>query len=65
LAEEYGGTYGTNKFKQLFAEATSEPYGFLYLDLYGFTGDSNNPKAYKNFSKLIYEAPMAYTNTML
>lgn len=61
LAEEYGNTYGTEKFKDLFAEATSEPYGFLYLDLYGFTGDSNNPKAYKNFTKLLYSAPISYS----
>jgi len=62
LAQEYGGTFGIEKFKQLFAQATSEPYGFLYLDLYGFTGKGNNPKAYKNFSQLMYEAPLAYNN---
>jgi len=61
LAEEYGGTYGVDKFKELFATATSIPYGFLYLDLYGFTGDNNNPKAYSNFTRLLYEAPISYT----
>ena len=61
LAEEYGGTYGVEKWKQLFAIATSEPYGFLYMDLYGFTGDNNNPKAYSNFNKLLYEAPISYS----
>ena len=60
LAEEYGGTYGVDTFKDLFAKATSIPYGFLYLDLYGFTGKSNNPKAYSNFGKLLYEAPISY-----
>ena len=65
LAEEYGGTYGTEKFKELFADATSEPYGFLYLDLYGFTGDNNRPKAYKNFSNMIFEAPISYNKKNL
>tara|TARA_R110002072_G_scaffold6279_8_gene37342 strand:+ start:260 stop:1102 length:843 start_codon:yes stop_codon:yes gene_type:complete len=65
LAEEYGNTYGTEKFKELFADATSEPYGFLYLDLYGFTGETNNPKAYKNFTKLLYSAPISYTKKSL
>ena len=40
-------------------------YGFLYLDLYGFTGDSNNPKAYNNFTKMLYEAPISYNKKML
>ena len=65
LSEEFGNIYGSEKFKDLFAEATGEPYGFLYLDLYGFTGKSNNPKAYKNFTKLLYEAPVSYNNKML
>jgi len=65
LAEEYGNTYGTEKFKELFADATSAPYGFLYLDLYGFTGETNNPKAYQNFTKLLYEAPISYTKKSL
>lgn len=63
LAEEYGNVYGSDKFKDLFAEATSEPYGFLYLDLYGFTGQNNNPKAYKNFTNMIYEAPISYNTS--
>ncbi len=62
LSEEFGNIYGTDKFKDLFADATSEPYGFLYLDLYGFTGSSNNPKAYKNFTKLLYNAPITFNN---
>ena len=61
LSEEYGGVYGVEKFKDLFAQATSIPYGFLYLDLYGFTGSGNKPKAYSNFSKMLYEAPVTYT----
>ena len=61
LSEEYGGVYGVDKFKDIFAQATSIPYGFLYLDLYGFTGMGNKPKAYSNFSKLLYEAPVTYT----
>ena len=60
LSEEYGGGYGVDKFKELFEQATSQPYGFLYLDLYGFTGNSNNPKAYANFNRLLYEAPISY-----
>ena len=60
LAEEYGGTYGVDNFKDIFEKATSIPYGFLYLDLYGFTGQNNNPKAYSNFNKLLYEAPISY-----
>ena len=60
LSEEYGGVYGVDKFKELFEQATSQPYGFLYLDLYGFTGNSNNPKAYANFNRLLYEAPISY-----
>ena len=65
LSEEFGNIYGTEKFKDLFAQATNEPYGFLYLDLYGFTGNSNNPKAYKNFTHLLYEAPVSYNKKML
>ena len=65
LAEEYGGTYGIEKFKDIFAQATSQPFGFLYLDLYGFTGEGNKPKAYANFNRLLYEAPVSYTKKML
>ena len=65
LSEEFGNIYGAEKFKDLFAEATNEPYGFLYLDLYGFTGPSNNPKAYKNFTDMMYEAPVSYNKKML
>ena len=65
LSEEFGNIYGSEKFKELFATATSEPYGFLYLDLYGFTGNSNNPKAYNNFTKMLYEAPISYNKKML
>ncbi len=60
LSEEYGGTYGVEKFKELFSQATSIPYGFLYLDLYGFTGKNNKPKAYSNFNRLLYEAPISF-----
>ena len=31
------------------------------MDLYGFTGKNNNPKAYSNFNKLLYEAPISYS----
>lgn len=65
LAEEFGNIYGSEKFKDLFADATSEPYSFLYLDLYGYTGNSNNPKAYKKFTELLYEAPISYNKKML
>ncbi|MBC8398843.1 MAG: hypothetical protein H8E16_17305 [Flavobacteriales bacterium] len=61
LSEEYGGTYGVEKWKQIYSIATNEPYGFLYMDLYGFTGSNNNPKAYSNFNKLLYEAPISYS----
>lgn len=65
LAEEYGGTYGIEKFKDIFAQATAQPFGFLYLDLYGFTGNGNKPKAYSNFNRLLYEAPVSYSKKML
>ena len=65
LSEEYGGTYGNEIFKELFSKATNIPYGFLYLDLYGFTGNNNNPKAYSNFDKLLYEAPISYNKKSL
>jgi len=65
LAEEYGGSYGVEKWKELYATATSPAYGFLYMDLYGFTGNNNNPKAYSNFNKLLYEAPISYTRKKL
>ncbi len=41
-----------NKFKSLLQEATSKPYSFLYLDLYG-----KPAKAFRNFTELLYEAP--------
>tara|TARA_R110000787_G_scaffold275400_1_gene383940 strand:- start:116 stop:907 length:792 start_codon:yes stop_codon:yes gene_type:complete len=62
MAEEFGSTYGTEKWLQLFAEATSEPYSFLYMDLYGYTGNNDGrPKAYKRFDTLLYEAPINYS----
>jgi len=64
FSEEYGNVYGVEKFKELYAEATSIPFGFLYLDLYGFTGSNNKPKAYQNFTKLLYEAPISYNKTL-
>ena len=64
FSEEYGNVYGVEKFKEIYAEATSIPFGFLYLDLYGFTGNNNKPKAYQNFTKLLYEAPISYNKTL-
>ena len=46
-----------NKFKSLLKEATSKPYAFLFLDLYG-----KPAKAYQNFTNLIYEAPETLAN---
>ena len=65
LGEEYGGVFGVEKFQELFATATTVPYGFLYLDLYGFTGENNLPKAYSNFTRLLYEAPISYSKKTL
>ncbi len=62
MAEEFGSTYGTEKWLELFAQATSEPYSFLYMDLYGYTGNNNGrPKAYKRFDTLMFEAPINYS----
>ncbi len=62
LASEYGNVYGVDKWLELYAEATSEPYSFMYMDLYGYTGDNNGrPKAYKRFDELMYEAPINYS----
>jgi len=53
MAEGMGARYGhINKFKSLLKEATSKPYSFLYLDLYG-----KPAKAYRNFTELLFEAP--------
>ena len=53
MAEEMGARYGNvDTFKSLLKEATSKPYAFLYLDLYG-----KPAKAYRNFTELLYEAP--------
>lgn len=53
MAEEMGARYGNiKKFKSLLKEATSKPYSFLYLDLYG-----KPAKAYQNFTNLLFEAP--------
>ena len=58
MAEELGSRYGNvDKFKSLLQEATSIPYSFLYLDLYG-----KPAKAYQNFTNLIYEAPSILQN---
>ena len=58
MAEEMGARYGDqNKFKSLLKEATSKPYAFLFLDLYG-----KPAKAYQNFTNLIYEAPETLAN---
>ena len=62
LAMEYGNVYGVEKWLELYAEATEEPYSFLYMDLYGYSGDNNGrPKAYKRFDELLYEAPINYS----
>ena len=59
MAEELGARFGDmNKFKALLAEATAKPYAFLYLDLYG-----KPAKAFQNFTKLLFEAPMMLQNT--
>lgn len=58
MAEELGARFGNvDKFKSLLHEATSIPYSFLYLDLYG-----KPAKAYQNFTNLIYEAPSILQN---
>ena len=58
MAEEMGARYGDqNKFKSLLKEATSKPYAFLFLDLYG-----KPAKAYQYFTNLIYEAPETLAN---
>ena len=62
LASEYVNVYGVEKWLELYAEATSEPYSFMYMDLYGYTRDNNGrPKAYKRFDELMYEAPINYS----
>ncbi len=62
MAEEFGNVYGVEKWLELYAEATAEPYSFMYMDLYGYTGDNNGrPKAYKRFDELMYEAPINYS----
>ena len=62
MAEEFGSIYGTEKWLDLYAEATAEPYSFMYMDLYGYTGNNNGrPKAYKRFDTLMYEAPINYS----
>ena len=62
MASEYGNVYGVEKWLELYAEATEEPYSFLYMDLYGYSGDNNGrPKAYKRFDELMYEAPISYS----
>ena len=61
MALELGGRYGDEKkFRSLLSEATSKPYAFLYLDLYG-----KPAKAYQNFTTLIYEAPLVLQNKMV
>ncbi len=62
LSDEFGNLFGKEKFLELYAEATSIPYGFAYLDLYGYTGNNNQrPKFYQNFDKLLYEAPISFS----
>jgi len=61
MAEEMGARYGDmKKFKSLLKTATSKPYAFLYLDLYG-----KPAKAYQNFTKLIYTAPETLANATI
>ncbi len=59
MAEELGARYGDEKkFKELLYNATgSTPYSFLYLKLY-----DRPATAYKNFSELLYEAPLVLSN---
>ena len=58
MAEEMGARFGSmDKFKSLLTEATSKPYAFLYLDLYG-----KPAKAFQNFTNLLYEAPDTLSN---
>jgi hypothetical protein len=64
LSEEFGNIYGKEKFLELYARATGIPYGFAYLDLYGYTGNNDHrPKFYSNFTTLLYEAPLAHAAT--
>ena len=60
MSEELGCRFGNHKkFCEMLQEATSVPYGFLFLDLYG-----KPARAYQNFSKLIYEAPLVMGKPM-
>ena len=59
IYDEIGSRFGSRKrFFDLLYEATEKPYNFLYLDLY-----NHPPRAYQNFSKLIYEAPSGFKLT--
>ncbi len=61
LSDEFGNVFGKDKFLDLYAQATSVPYGFAYLDLYGYSGNNDGrPKFYQNFDKLLYEASISY-----
>ena len=56
IYDEIGSRFGSRKrFFDLLYEATEKPYNFLYLDLY-----HRPPRAYRNFSELIYEAPHGF-----
>lgn len=56
IAEEFGDIYGGQKnFLEIYKQATSEPYSFLYLDF-----QSNPSRAYKRFDTLIYEQKDKY-----
>ena len=56
VEDEIGSRFGSRKrFFDLLYEATEKPYNFLYLDLY-----HRPPRAYRNFSELIYEAPHGF-----
>lgn len=46
MNDEFSGSY--KGFLEMYEEATSKPYNFLYLDM-------RNGKAYHNFQKLLYE----------
>ena len=64
MSEEFGNVFGAERWLKLYEECTAEPYSFMYMDLYGYTGDNNHrPKCYKRFDELIYQAPISYSKT--
>ena len=53
MAEEYGDNFGgADLWLEIYHKATPNRYDFLHMDF-----QSNPPKAYHNFEKLIAEGP--------